>query len=370
MKKLLLFTTALFLVLTANTYGQGCPGNLVTTNPAFGSGLSGWTQYGNTPTATVLSATSGCLNNFLALQATNNSDVGVSQPVTLKLDSCYKICYCYEFPQSGSLFNAKLVIAATNGSVTATQLLTGAFTASQAQIIDVITSTTAIPAAVQCPATFTATGNFTTLVIINQTIGVIGTDVRVDNVCLQRDVCPPSCNQANLVPGFTYTQGPGYTVNFTNTTTVAGGYTVTYSWDFGDPPSGPANTSTLQNPTHTYPGTGIYFVCLIATATDNQGLVTCTDTFCLDVIVQAVGLNELSIADFNLYPNPANNVLYFKGNATANRLMLINMYGQTVLNENVQANTLALPPTLPAGVYWAIIETNKGRALKKLVISR
>jgi hypothetical protein len=34
-------------------------------------------------------------------------------------------------------------------------------------------------------------------------------------------------------------------------------------WNFGDPGSGAANTSTLSNPTHTYPGTGTYTAQLI-----------------------------------------------------------------------------------------------------------
>jgi gliding motility-associated-like protein len=36
--------------------------------------------------------------------------------------------------------------------------------------------------------------------------------------------------------------------------------TYKYSWDFGDPLSGAANTSTLKNPTHTFSGPGIYTV--------------------------------------------------------------------------------------------------------------
>src|SRR5690606_4904460 len=34
-------------------------------------------------------------------------------------------------------------------------------------------------------------------------------------------------------------------------------------WDFGDPGSGPLNTSTLIAPSHSYPSTGIYAVTLI-----------------------------------------------------------------------------------------------------------
>ncbi|MBL7930363.1 MAG: PKD domain-containing protein [Bacteroidia bacterium] len=42
------------------------------------------------------------------------------------------------------------------------------------------------------------------------------------------------------------------------TTTPVSGTVTSYLWDFGDPGSGAANTSTLQNPTHQYPGPGFY----------------------------------------------------------------------------------------------------------------
>ncbi len=54
----------------------------------------------------------------------------------------------------------------------------------------------------------------------------------------------------------------GLTVNFTNISENV----VTYSWDFGD-----GNTSTEENPSHTYAGEGTYTVVL--TATSEDGLV-------------------------------------------------------------------------------------------------
>lgn len=369
MKRLLLLISLALFAFNANVSAQACPGNLITTNPAFASGLTGWSQYGNTTTATTLTATNGCLNNFLALQATNNSDVGVSQPVIIKQDSCYDLCYCVEFPFVGALFNTKLVIAVTNGSVTSSQLLSGAFTSSQAQIIDVITGNNGFAPYTQCPSTFTATGNFTQFVIVNQTIGNLGTDVRVDNVCLTTRACPNSCAGSGLVPGFTYTQGPGLQINFNNTSTVNLGYTMSFSWDFGDPGSGPLNTSTLTNPTHVYPAPAIYFVCLYVTVIDPNGVACPPDTFCIDVIVQTVGIDENAASQIAIFPNPANNMISIKGEAKPERLMLVNMYGQTVLNEGIQGTTVQLPADLPVGIYWAVVTTNKGKTVKKLVIN-
>ena len=50
-------------------------------------------------------------------------------------------------------------------------------------------------------------------------------------------------------------------ITFTDSSTVTGGATIVqWAWDFGDPASGAANTSTLQNPSHTFAATGTYNV--------------------------------------------------------------------------------------------------------------
>ncbi len=54
----------------------------------------------------------------------------------------------------------------------------------------------------------------------------------------------------------------GTSVAFTDKST---GTPTSWSWDFGDPASGTSNTSTLQNPTHTYQSAGAFTVTLTAT---------------------------------------------------------------------------------------------------------
>jgi len=55
-------------------------------------------------------------------------------------------------------------------------------------------------------------------------------------------------------------------VQFTDhSQTNGGGLIQSWLWDFGDVPSGSYNTSTLQNPTHTFSGTGPYTVSLHVT---------------------------------------------------------------------------------------------------------
>lgn len=76
---------------------------------------------------------------------------------------------------------------------------------------------------------------------------------------------------ANTVTAdFTSTPQGGTSVQFND---ISLGSVVSWSWDFGD-----GNTSTLQNPSHTYAASGNYLVCL--TVTNNCGT---TDQLCFTV---------------------------------------------------------------------------------------
>ncbi len=80
-------------------------------------------------------------------------------------------------------------------------------------------------------------------------------------------------------------------VQFTDTSSSPTSTIVSWSWNFGDPSSGSANTSNLQNPSHTYYNPGFYTVSL--TVTDNYG---CSRTLTKNNYVQAIKPN----ADFTL----------------------------------------------------------------------
>lgn len=106
-----------------------------------------------------------------------------------------------------------------------------------------------------------------------------------------------SDNGNNLVvgafpaPNFNSTVN-GFSVQFIDNST--GG--TSWAWDFGD-----GNTSTLQNPTHTYATVDTFTVCLTVT-----GTAGCEETTCRTVIVNPfIGLNEESSTSFLIYPNPA-----------------------------------------------------------------
>jgi len=79
-------------------------------------------------------------------------------------------------------------------------------------------------------------------------------------------------------------------------------------WNFGD-----GNTSTLQNPTHTYSPTsaGFYYVCLTIEETDPAtGTLLCSDTYCDSIFIN----------------NPINCHAYFSGQDLGNNEVLITNY--------------------------------------------
>jgi hypothetical protein len=76
-----------------------------------------------------------------------------------------------------------------------------------------------------------------------------------------------------------------------------------WRWDFGDPASG-SNTSTEQNPVHTFSKSGIYTVCLIASN------LYAADTICKQVAVGVSSLPALpALPQAQVLPNPVKDAL-------------------------------------------------------------
>ncbi len=124
--------------------------------------------------------------------------------------------------------------------------------------------------------------------------------VTTDNGCVSINPAVPVTIHAKPLAGFinpevclndTYAQ-------FNDTSSVASPSTLTtWNWDFGDPGSGSNNTSTLQNPQHSYLAVGAYPVVLIVTS--NQG--------CKDTVNQTLFVNG-SFPVSNFFINNTNNL--------------------------------------------------------------
>ena len=105
-------------------------------------------------------------------------------------------------------------------------------------------------------------------------------------------------NQGSCVADYYYVY-PYVTepVQFYDWSQSSGGTITSWSWDFGDPASGINNTSTSQNPVHTYPAPGYYNVCLTIQGTNN----------CNDVKCQVVQVHSYCYAEFT-YEDSVNTV--------------------------------------------------------------
>lgn len=125
--------------------------------------------------------------------------------------------------------------------------------------------------------TYTANGTYNVCLIVTNACSA-------DTFCTTVTVCP-----VTLAVDFS-SAGTTTTLSFTDMSTGATGW----SWDFGD-----SQTSSQQNPTHTYAANGMYTVCLSAWN-------DCGDTLeiCHTQNVN-VGISEQNAnASVSLYPNP------------------------------------------------------------------
>ena len=94
---------------------------------------------------------------------------------------------------------------------------------------------------------------------------------------------------------FTWSCTNSNTVTFTNTSALC----PSLIWDFGDPASGPNNTSTLANPTHTFSAPGQYAVTLSASGPGNAPSVSPPQTInILGLVISAI-LNNKCFGDNN-----------------------------------------------------------------------
>jgi len=133
-------------------------------------------------------------------------------------------------------------------------------------VITTDTSTQATPTYV-----YPDTGTYTVTLIINQGMTCVDTGTAI----------------VDLHPAVTaiFSTGDGCIgdiTSFFDSSTTTFGSIISWSWDFGD-----GNTSTAQNPTHTYADTGTYTVTFIPI----------NDSACADTMIQLVTISPMPIVD-------------------------------------------------------------------------
>jgi hypothetical protein len=143
-----------------------------------------------------------------------------------------------------------------------------------------------------------------------------------------------------------------------------------YTWSWGD-----GTFDHTAYPTHTYSAAGFYTICL----TIQNGV--CTSTYCdssylqkgpnsiisVEVIPGTSGINSYELSDqIKIYPNPVADKLTIESPQRAT-IEIFNMEGQVI--KIIASNNKAIinVSTLPNGLYFVKVKTEKGIFIKKFV---
>jgi len=134
-----------------------------------------------------------------------------------------------------------------------------------------------------------------------------------------------------------------------------------YLWEFGD-----GTTSTERFPTHTYPATSIYEVCL--TVTNACG----TDTHCETLDINALGTSfeEAANAALSIFPNPTSNGFHLRLERGAlQSVVLTDALGKAVITQPVSGQTAYIATDgLAPGLYVATVRTDGAMVHRRVVV--
>lgn len=151
----------------------------------------------------------------------------------------------------------------------------------------------------------------------------------------------------------------GQTVQFTDASPNA----TSWSWDFGD-----GNTSSVQNPLHTYAADGVYTVTLIT----DGGLCSKVET----IVIGTIGLNDPIELSAEVYPNPAVEAVTIALNAPLLEEATLEVYtvdGRLVLKKEVRSGSVEIDldvRSIANGVYWIQLQSDGRRIREKIVIQK
>lgn len=139
----------------------------------------------------------------------------------------------------------------------------------------------------------------------------------------------------------------------------------TYAWDFGD-----NNTSTLQNPTHSYATSGMYTVQLVVSNTCGSDTVSQIVTVGGNSIQNTQAIEALNLS---ISPNPFSEttVMSFKNPKQLSfNLSITDLQGKIVRTyTNITTNSIQISKkTLAAGTYWYHLSSEEIQASGQLII--
>jgi len=136
---------------------------------------------------------------------------------------------------------------------------------------------------------------------------------------------------------------------------------ISWLWDFGD-----GATSSLQNPSHTYTTGGKFNVSL----TVGNGAGQSTETKLEFIQVGYPGIDETSLSqNINIYPIPVETELRIDSPEKIMMLRISDLSGREMYRMTCNETSLKLNTgNLTSGVYFLIIETSSGKAVKLFTV--
>ncbi|MBL7890709.1 MAG: T9SS type A sorting domain-containing protein, partial [Bacteroidia bacterium] len=183
----------------------------------------------------------------------------------------------------------------------------------------------------------------------------------------------PSCidpTDNSCYSQFTMVQDSLNSLNYYVYNNSSTGNQYSYLWNFGD-----GTTSTIPYPTHIYPGTGPYQLCL--TVSDNSG---CSSTYCDSLYAgRTAGVltinvmpttssnssptHDSNISNFTLYPNPALDQISITSQdiSTIQKISVYDLTGRLVKDvNNIHSKETAINISdLESGIYFLTVNDGK-----------
>ncbi len=158
----------------------------------------------------------------------------------------------------------------------------------------------------------------------------------------------------------------------TNLEANVNGYSVALTWSGSDDATAyiiNRNGEEIANQSGTsyndnLSGDGIYTYSVIAT--DGNGHYS-APAF-VTVNVGTVGVEEMNVKEFGIYPNPANNTLNINGGNTEFSYVLFNGMGQMVANGKAQGSEQVNVSDMAKGIYYLRITTGTQMRVEKVVV--
>lgn len=115
---------------------------------------------------------------------------------------------------------------------------------------------------------------------------------------------------------------------------------------------------------------GIYQICFKTFGTSlGEDPNPDNDEACFTLTVQSTSIEETSLEQFNVYPNPASDVVQISSPVNFQTLRVFDMTGREVYTEIVNANNTSLNVSnLNKGIYLITLEGENSKVTKKLSV--